>query len=61
MLVLFSWDRQIFSSSLKEKVLARKFDLLGSRACLCACSLLLRSSGVSFSLKDKVLTWSIDL
>ena len=28
---------------------------------MCACSPLLRSSSVSFSLKEKVFTWSVDL
>jgi len=35
-------------------------DPLGSRAHLCACSLRLGPSDVSFSLKEKVSTWSVD-
>jgi len=34
---------------------------LGLRVGLCACSLLPGSLDVSFSLKEKVLTWSVDL
>jgi len=49
------------SSSLKKKVLTRKFDLSGSRARLCTCSLLLGSLDVSFLLKEKVLTWNVDI
>jgi len=45
----------------KKKVLIWKFDPLGSRAHLCTCSLLLGSSDVSFPLKEKVLTWRVDL
>ena len=38
------------SSSLKKKVFTQKFDLLESRACLCACSLLPESLDISFLL-----------
>jgi len=46
---------------LKKVVLTFDFDPLGSRARLCACSLLSGSLDVSISLKEKVLTWSVDI
>ena len=46
---------------IKSEGLDLKFDLLGLRACLRACFLIPGSSDVSLSLKEKVLTWNVDL
>jgi len=48
------------SFSLKEKALTWSFDLLGSRACLCSCSLLLDLQ--TFPSCSKIISiWDVDL
>ena len=57
----FSRDLQIFPFRWNQRSWLGKLNYQVEETSLCACSLFLGCSNVSFSLKENVLTWDVDL